>query len=137
MVRESSEEKRNFRDDRGCAPPGIRNWRAQHVACVGLPLVRHESVTAAMKLFLSFVCCRMCCLKQTNTICTEPLGSSQTRGRALQFRLSRLDGRRSFLAQNPFGPQSQASSPHPHHHTPRIIFDSKSFRSDVITMRCA
>jgi hypothetical protein len=39
MIREISEVTRNFRDDRGCAPSGIRTWRAQHDACVDLPLV--------------------------------------------------------------------------------------------------
>jgi len=72
MLREMIEVTRNFRDDRGCASSGIRTWRAQHDACVDLPLVhqtavRHDSVTATMKLFLSFVCCTICSLKQTNT----------------------------------------------------------------------
>jgi len=43
MIREISEVTINFRDYRGCAPSGIRTWRAQHDACLDLPLAPDRS----------------------------------------------------------------------------------------------
>jgi hypothetical protein len=138
MVREISEVTIDFRDDRGCAPSGLRTWRTKHDACVDLPpvryqtAVRHETGVCTVRYVPDrstaragdsgneavLVFCLLQnggCLLHSNTSCTEPLGTLQTRGRALQCRLLHLDGRRPLLAPNPCGPQRQASAPT---HTP-------------------